>query len=497
VLGEEEQGTSDEGEGEGSRRRRWFGGPPLAVADAAGLSYDAFVSGFMEPGVPVIIRGAASSWRASQEWASGDGRRLPLPLALAAAASPGAVAPVVDCGGGPGGGDGAGDKGCRRRGEMPVREFAERWAALEGGGEGGGDGRRLYLKDWHFCLPLKATERSGGGGGGGGGGGEASSSPPPAPPAPSPPAAGEGRGGAAALSGGHASWYSVPPWFRDDWLNGALLGGVRLRGGGGGGGGGAGGGGGRRGEGEGEGRASGGDGDGRGGGAEGGGSAEDDFRFLYAGPSRTATPLHADVLSSCSWSANVAGRKRWRLLAPAWTHLLSGRFGRGLAPDFLGLAPDVPGLAPDVRGRGPPPAPAPPPRSPAPSPPSPPASPPPPSSSFPLLHLASRHVSEAVQEPGDVIFVPPGWHHTVENLGEGGEEEEDDGRGGGEGSPSRRGRGRPQTDDDDAGEKLQQPSCGGAISINHNWFNAHSLHWVWSLLRGERRAAVEAIEDCR
>jgi hypothetical protein len=102
-----------------------------------------------------------------------------------------------------------------------------------------------------------------------------------------------------------------------------------------------------------------------------------------------------------------------------------------------------------------------------------------------------------VQEPGDVIFVPPGWHHTVENLGEGGEEEEDDGRGGGEGSPSRRGRGRPQTDDDDAGEKLQQPSCGGAISINHNWFNAHSLHWVWSLLRGERRAAVEAIEDCR
>ena len=28
-------------------------------------------------------------------------------------------------------------------------------------------------------------------------------------------------------------------------------------------------------------------------------------------------------------------------------------------------------------------------------------------------------------------------------------------------------------------------------------FNAHSLHWVFSLLRSERRAAVEAIEDCR
>ena len=30
----------------------------------------------------------------------------------------------------------------------------------------------------------------------------------------------------------------------------------------------------------------------------------------------TSTPLHADVLRSYSWSANIAGRKLWRLLPP-------------------------------------------------------------------------------------------------------------------------------------------------------------------------------------
>jgi hypothetical protein len=49
----------------------------------------------------------------------------------------------------------------------------------------------------------------------------------------------------------------------------------------------------------------------------------------------TWTPLHADVLRSFSWSTNVAGRKRWRLLSPRHTHLLYDRFGRDMAPDFF------------------------------------------------------------------------------------------------------------------------------------------------------------------
>jgi hypothetical protein len=41
-----------------------------------------------------------------------------------------------------------------------------------------------------------------------------------------------------------------------------------------------------------------------------------DFRFVYLGPKGTFTPLHRDVYSSYSWSANVVGRKVWWLFPP-------------------------------------------------------------------------------------------------------------------------------------------------------------------------------------
>lgn len=46
------------------------------------------------------------------------------------------------------------------------------------------------------------------------------------------------------------------------------------------------------------------------------------------------TPIHADVLRSYSWSTNVTGRKRWRMLPPELTPLLFDRFGREMAPRF-------------------------------------------------------------------------------------------------------------------------------------------------------------------
>ena len=58
--------------------------------------------------------------------------------------------------------------------------------------------------------------------------------------------------------------YSLPVYFRDDWLNG-------LR---------------------------------------------PSYKFVYLGPAGTCTRLHADVLRSYSWSSNVAGRKRWYLVPP-------------------------------------------------------------------------------------------------------------------------------------------------------------------------------------
>ena len=61
---------------------------------------------------------------------------------------------------------------------------------------------------------------------------------------------------------------------------------------------------------------------------------------------------------------------------------------------------------------------------------------------------------QLLQGSGDVIFVPSGWHHTVENL-------ED------------------------------------TLSINHNWLNGHNIEKVWQLLQREGAEAAAAIEDIR
>ncbi|KAK2663710.1 hypothetical protein Ddye_002284 [Dipteronia dyeriana] len=61
---------------------------------------------------------------------------------------------------------------------------------------------------------------------------------------------------------------------------------------------------------------------------------------------------------------------------------------------------------------------------------------------------------ECTQEQNEIIFVPSGWYHQVLNL-------ED------------------------------------TISINHNWFNAYNLSWVWDLLLRDYNEAKEYIEDIR
>ncbi|KAM1295419.1 hypothetical protein ACFX2H_015228 [Malus domestica] len=61
---------------------------------------------------------------------------------------------------------------------------------------------------------------------------------------------------------------------------------------------------------------------------------------------------------------------------------------------------------------------------------------------------------ESIQEPNEIIFVPSGWYHQVHNL-------ED------------------------------------TISINHNWFNAYNIRWVWDLLLRDYYEAKEYIEDIK
>ncbi|CAL5220025.1 g1971 [Coccomyxa viridis] len=184
--------------------------------------------------------------------------------------------------------------------------------------------------------------------------------------------------------------YSTPPFFRDDWLNDYY--------------------------------------DMRSGGKHSDGWHEDeggrshdsivnsDYRFVYLGPAGTKTPVHADVLNSFSWSVNLAGCKLWRLLPPQHTHLLYDRFGNELAPAF-----DADEARPGH---------------------------------FTNLAAARKHAVEVQQGIGEAIFVPSGWHHTVENL-------ED------------------------------------TLSINHNWLNGFNLHWAWELLQKEYAGASAAIDDCR
>ncbi|XP_059657918.1 arginine-specific demethylase JMJ20 [Cornus florida] len=61
---------------------------------------------------------------------------------------------------------------------------------------------------------------------------------------------------------------------------------------------------------------------------------------------------------------------------------------------------------------------------------------------------------ECTQEQNEIIFVPSGWYHQVYNM-------ED------------------------------------TISINHNWFNAHNVSWVWLLLLRDYNEAKEYIEDIK
>ncbi|KAL8154216.1 hypothetical protein V2J09_011976 [Rumex salicifolius] len=61
---------------------------------------------------------------------------------------------------------------------------------------------------------------------------------------------------------------------------------------------------------------------------------------------------------------------------------------------------------------------------------------------------------ECTQGANEIIFVPSGWYHQVHNL-------ED------------------------------------TISINHNWFNAYNLSWVWDLLLMDYNEAKEYIDDIK
>ena len=134
-----------------------------------------------------------------------------------------------------------------------------------------------------------------------------------------------------------------------------------------------------------------------------------DYRFVYLGPAGSFTPLHADVLRSHSWSSNISGRKRWQLLPPECCNMLEDATSGSLPLSFEELD---------------------------------------------NVHNLSPHILEVVQYPGEVLFVPSEWWHTVENL-------------------------------DDC------------LSINHNWISTSSITLSWKHLQMKRKIAASLIADCR
>ncbi|XP_063273500.1 2-oxoglutarate and iron-dependent oxygenase JMJD4 [Prinia subflava] len=141
--------------------------------------------------------------------------------------------------------------------------------------------------------------------------------------------------------------------------------------------------------------------------------AVDDFRFVYMGPKGSWTPFHADVFRSYSWSANVCGRKRWLLYPAGQEEFLRDRHGN--------LPFDV--TAPELRDER----------------------------IYPRFRRSQAPL-EILQEAGEIVFIPSGWHHQVHNL-------ED------------------------------------TISINHNWVNGCNVAVMWCFLQDELAAVQRELSQ--
>ncbi|NXK70764.1 JMJD4 protein, partial [Sylvietta virens] len=130
-------------------------------------------------------------------------------------------------------------------------------------------------------------------------------------------------------------------------------------------------------------------------------------------PALGMTPFHADVFRSYSWSANICGRKKWLLYPAGQEEFLKDRHGN--------LPFDV--TAPELRDKR----------------------------IYPRFGR-SQPPLEILQEAGEIVFIPSGWHHQVHNL-------ED------------------------------------TISINHNWVNGCNVAVMWCFLQDELAAVQREISQ--
>ena len=104
----------------------------------------------------------------------------------------------------------------------------------------------------------------------------------------------------------------------------------------------------------------------------------DDYRFVYMGPKGTWTPLHADVFSSYSWSANIVGRKRWLLFPPHQEDFLRDIHGQLIYDATSEELNDY--------------------------------------KKYKAYDKRTLKYIDVIQKQGEIIFIPSGWHHQVWNL---------------------------------------------------------------------------------
>ncbi|XP_027198348.2 2-oxoglutarate and iron-dependent oxygenase JMJD4-like [Dermatophagoides pteronyssinus] len=137
-----------------------------------------------------------------------------------------------------------------------------------------------------------------------------------------------------------------------------------------------------------------------------------DFKFVYMGPTGSRTPLHIDVFGSFSWSSNIIGTKRWIMIPDYSIDRLKQLIGSDELPHDLQILPNYREILEKVQG------------------------------------------FEVMQQAGEIIFVPSGYLHQVENL-------------------------------------------TNTISINHNWFNACNLERIFNNLLNALDDVQNEIKDLK
>ncbi|KAJ1653680.1 hypothetical protein IWQ61_006242 [Dispira simplex] len=138
-------------------------------------------------------------------------------------------------------------------------------------------------------------------------------------------------------------------------------------------------------------------------------AVQDDYRFVYVGGHGTWTPFHTDVFRSYSWSSNVCGIKHWVLYPPTQEDFYTDSLNNTVFDIYHY-----------------------------------------PTARFPKFSRAKAY--HVYQMPGQTLYVPSGWAHQVENIGD-------------------------------------------TVSINHNWGNAFNLFTLYCELERQLDNVEHAIRD--